>query len=289
MKRLFALALLATLLVSGCLAARAAPLSGDVEFDFTAWSGPAVPVRVYVPGSATPASRIVVVLHGASRDAPRYYADWRAEAERHGFIVVVPYFSKALYPGSAHYNLGHVFDPATGALRPRERWTFAAIEPLFDAVVEKLGSAQPGYTLFGHSAGSQFLHRFLYFVPDARVTRAIAANAGWYTMPDFGVNWPYGLGDSGVDPGVLEAYFGRDLVVLLGDADVVREDEDLRKSPEAELQGAHRYARGQTFYRVAAARARELDVEFGWRLQVVPGAAHSNAQMTPAAAALINE
>ena len=151
-----------------------------------------------------------------------------------------------------------------------------------------LGGRQTHYTLFGHSAGSQFLHRFLYYVSGARVKRAIAANAGWYTMPDFGVRYPYGLAESGVTVEVLAGYFARDLVVLLGDADTLREDDDLRKTPEAELQGAHRFDRGRTFYRVARARAEALGVDFNWRLQEVQGAGHSNAEMTPAAALLVD-
>ena len=260
---------------------------GDLVFEFEDWSGPAVPVQVFVPEGADRDTRIVIVMHGASRDLPLYFADWRAAAVEQGFIVAVPYFSKEDFRGSARYNLGHVFDPETREPRSPHTWTFAAIEPLFDALVERLGGRQTDYTLFGHSAGSQFVHRFLYYVTDARVSRAIVANAGWYTMPDFGVAYPYGLAGSGVPESVLAGYFGRDIVVLLGDADTVREDEDLRKTPEAELQGRHRFDRGHTFFRVARARAAELGVDFRWRLQVVPGATHSNAEMTPAAALLV--
>jgi len=265
----------------------AAVATGDLDFRLSNWSGPAIPVRLFVPEAADADTPIVIVMHGASREAERYYSDWRTEAVKLGLIVVVPYFSREDFPRSAHYNLGYVFEPETGDQRPAESWTFAMIEPLFDAVVERLGGQQTHYTLFGHSAGSQFLHRFLYYVPDARVKRAIAANAGWYTMPDFGVRYPYGLAESGLSEEILAGYFARDLVVLLGAADTLREDEDLRKTPEAELQGPHRFDRGHTFYRVARAKAADLGVEFNWRLQEVPGAGHLNADMTPAAALLV--
>jgi hypothetical protein len=274
-------------LVALTASANAAVSGNDLAFHFSGWSGPPIPVHLFVPDAVNAGTPIVIVMHGASREADRYYDDWRGEAAKHGFIVVVPYFSREDFPRSAHYNLGHVFEPETGKPRPAELWTFAAIEPLFDEVVERLGGRQTDYTLFGHSAGSQFLHRFLYYVPDARVKTAIAANAGWYTMPDFGVRYPYGLAESGLSEDVLAGYFARDLVVLLGGADTLRGDEDLRKSPEAESQGPHRFDRGHTFYRVARAKAEALGVEFNWRLQEVPGAGHSNADMTPAAALLV--
>jgi hypothetical protein len=84
----------------------------------------------------------------------------------------------------------------------------------------------------------------------------------------------------------LAGYFGRDVTVLPGEADTDTSDEDLRRTPEAELQGPQRLARGQTFFRVARAKAEALGVDFNWRIRIVPGAEHSNAQTTPAAAEL---
>lgn len=278
------LLLLAVTLVACAVQPR---VTGDALFQFDAWQGPPVPVSLFVPDDATSDSPVVIVMHGASRDLPRYYRDWRSEAVKHGFIVAVPYFSQQNFAKSARYNLGHVFDPDTGERRDPSGWTFAAIEPIFDRIVAMTGSRRTSYVLFGHSAGSQFVHRFLYFVPDARVQRAIAANAGWYTMPDDDIAWPYGLGGSGVPPDVLQDYFARDVVVLLGDADTGRSDENLRKTPDADRQGPHRFDRGHAFFRESQKRARALGVEFGWRLQVVPGAGHSNAEMTPAAAQLV--
>lgn len=226
-------------------------------------------------------------MHGASRDLPRYFADWRAAADASGFIVAVPWFPKDDFPGSAQYNLGYVHDPASGELRDEPLWTFSAIEPLFDHIIQWADVAATGYTLYGHSAGAQFVHRFLYYKPDARVTRAVLANAGWYTMPDFGIDFPYGLQQSGVRADVLPTFFSRDVIVLLGEADTKIAEDNLRRTPEAMLQGAHRLQRGRTFFRVAEAKAAELGVAFNWRLQTVPRAEHSNAQMTPDAAALV--
>jgi len=277
----------AVLLVSIPLLWQGTAFAGSAAFEFADWGGPAIPVRWYVPEQAAADAPIVIVMHGNSRDAPRYFDDWQKQGEMHGFIVVVPEFTADRFPGSARYNLGWVFDPVTGEMQPESAWTFSAIEALFDQVVARTGNRSAGYTLYGHSAGAQFVHRFLYYKPDARVTRAIVANAGWYTMPDFGVRYPYGLGEAGVPGTALAATLERDVVVLLGDADTERADDSLRKTPEAELQGPHRYARGQTFFRVARARADRLGVLFNWRIEIVPGATHSNAEMTPRAAHLV--
>ena len=267
--------------------ADASPAPGAHEFVFSNWEGPQINVRVQLPQDFHAQTPVVFVMHGASRDMPRYFDDWSAQANSHGFIAVVPEFKATDFKGSARYNLGHVFDLDTGAPRNEIAWTFSAIEPLFDHIVAWAGNEQESYVLFGHSAGSQFAHRFLYYKPDARVSKVILANAGWYTMPDFGVEYPYGLSNSGVDDDVLAGFLGRDVTVLLGDADTNTGDEDLRRTPEAELQGPHRLARGQTFFRVAKARAKELAVDFNWHIRIVPGAEHSNAQMTPAAAELV--
>ena len=257
------------------------------SFEFDGWAGPALEVRLYVPDDAVPDTPIVVVIHGWSRDLARYFDDWRALGEKHGFIVVVPHFTVTDFPGSNDFNQGHVFDADTREVRPPEEWTFAAIEPLFDAVVGRIGGKQEAYTLFGHSAGSQFVHRFLYYVPGARVERYLPANAGWYTMPDFDVAYPYGLGDSGVTEAQLAQALEKDVVLLLGREDIDRSDPDLRKTPEADAQGPNRFARGLAMFERAKSAAERLGADFGWRLVIVDDAAHVNAQMAEAAAELV--
>lgn len=287
-KSIWRLTMLLLLLAQNVVASELVTLpAGNSELQFSNWSGPAIRVRLFVPDSVTESTPIVIVMHGASRDVDRYFNDWQAQGELHAFIVVVPEFPKSDFKGSARFNLGNVFDPENGDLRPEDLWTFSAIEPLFDQVVAVTGSSQSGYTLFGHSAGSQFVHRFIYYKPNARATRVIAANAGWYTLPFYGAKYPYGLDESGIDPATLQSVFARDVVILLGDADTDPNHESLRKTPEAELQGPHRYARGVMMYRIAEVKAAELGYEFNWRLRKVAGAGHHDSQMAPAAAELV--
>ncbi len=272
---------------AGLLLLCCAPLLADEsKWTFENWDGPAFPVRMFVPGEVNPESKIVVVMHGASRDASRYFRDWQAMGEKLGLIVVVPEFSRRRFEGSRRYNLGFIFDRDSKEQRPENLWTFSAIEPLFDEVVARVSGTQKTYTIYGHSAGSQFVHRFMYYKPGARVDRYFAANAGWYTLPVDDFEYPYGLVGSGLEESDLAAIFAKRLIILLGRDDTDEKSENLRNTKEAQMQGPNRLARGLTMYRASRARAEELGLEFNWQMFIIKDAGHVNAQMTPAAAAM---
>lgn len=258
------------------------------RFVFTAWDGPDLPVWYQLPDRIAHDTPVVFVMHGVNRDADRYRDEWADLARRHGFIAVVPQFSAADFPGSLGYNTGY-FATEDRSPRPRSLWSFAAIEPLFDDVRQRFGTGAARYTIYGHSAGAQLVHRYVLFMPDARIDRAIAANAGWYTMPALDTAFPYGLGGTPIDYAALKAALGKPLTVMLGAADTDRADPDLRKTAEADAQGLHRYARGQAFHAQGQQAATAMAAQFGWRLVSVPGIGHSNAGMAEAAAALIAE
>ena len=135
---------------------------GRGRFLFTGWEGPPLPVWYQLPEEVKPDTPVVVVMHGVNRDADRYRDEWAGLAVKHRFIVIVPEFSRADFPGAASYNTGF-FAEEDGTLRPRTRWSFAAIEPLFDETRRRFATAAERYTIYGHSAGAQFAHRFVLF------------------------------------------------------------------------------------------------------------------------------
>lgn len=284
-RMVIALALVAGLQVP-LAAARPEPDPERGRFVFSGWDGPPLPVWYQLPEIVTPATRVVIVMHGVNRDADRYRDEWSGLARANGFILIVPEFGNADFPGSGGYNTGF-FAEADGTPRPRSRWSFAAIEPLFDAVRQRFGTDVARYTLYGHSAGAQFVHRFVMFMPEARIERAITANAGWYTMPDPATPFPYGTRDAPITQQGLARALGKPLTVLLGTADTDTAHPDLRKTDEANRQGPHRLARGQRFYAEGQALAARLAAPFGWTIAFVPGVGHSNALMAQAAARLV--
>ncbi|MBV7260294.1 hypothetical protein [Erythrobacter crassostreae] len=257
-------------------------------FEFRNWPGPSLPVWTYVPASVDPKTApILFVMHGARRDPKRYRDQWTDKADKGSFIVIAPEFSRKDFRGSRNYNLGAMFDQESTDLRHEKSWSFSAIEPIFDEVVAQLNGKQTDYTIFGHSAGSQFVHRFLLMKPETRAKRYLAANAGWYTFVDLGVAYPFGLAGTPADEKALRQALAKDVIILLGDQDTDPDHSSLNRSEGAMLQGPHRFARGQSFYVAAQAIAEKNGWDFGWSLRVIPGVAHSNGGIAEGAYDLV--
>ncbi len=261
---------------------------GRSRFLFSGWEGPDLPVWAYIPeGVDKRTAPILIVMHGASRDPRRYTEEWIPFAEEDGFIIIAPEFSREDFRGSRKYNLGNMWERGAKAPNPPEIWSFSAIEPLFAQVVKAIGGNQTSYNLYGHSAGSQFVHRFLFLTSGARAHRFLPANAGWYTMPDPDIEFPYGLKGVGLSEQALKDALAKDVVILLGDADTDTQHESLRRTEEAMAQGPHRFARGLSYFARAKALADELDTEFNWSYRIIPGVAHKNGGIAAGAHDLV--
>ena len=95
-------------------------------------------------------------------------------------------------------------------------------------------SPRPIY-LYGHSGGGQFVHRYMMFGRAERIVRAVAANSGWYMMPDPDTRFPYGLLGTPYDSAALRNYLATPMIVLLGAVDT-RVTKSLRQSKRAMQQ-----------------------------------------------------
>ncbi len=248
--------------------------------------GPADPMRVWIfrPPDFAANSRVVFVLHGVRRDARLYRDAWGDSGLENNALVVVPEFDPERFADGPAYQQGGLFAPDGVVARPRASWTFAILERLFDHIRRETRITAERYHLFGHSAGGQFVHRMMMFYPEARVARAVASNAGWYTFPTFERRFPYGLARGPAQPGDLAAMLARPLIVMVGQEDTDTRHPTLRHGPEADAQGAHRLARGRAFLAAATAEATRLGAPLAWRLIEVPKVAHDFRAVSKAAA-----
>jgi pimeloyl-ACP methyl ester carboxylesterase len=269
--------------VTGAVEAATPVPPGKWSFVFTDQKGFADrPIRVYTyrPRQCESTCPMLIALHGKGRRASTMRDHFELAADRHGFLVVAPEFSEKHWPKSAEYNLGGVADR-----KDRNLWTYSVIERLFD----EMRDGQKDYRLFGHSAGAQFAHRMALLVPENRASIVVAANAGWYLMPEWrkgkdAFDYPHSLVGSPAGEGELRAALGRRLVVLLGELDTKADDPDLDRSEGSMKQGANRLERGEAFFAAATGAARDLGVKFAWELSYVPGAGHEASKMARAAA-----
>ncbi len=97
------------------------------------------------------------------------------------------------------------------------------------------------------------------FTGGPRVERAVAANAGWYTLPRKADTFPYGLDGIDVADETLREAFSVPLTILLGEDDNDPNSKYLRRTPEALAQGAHRLARGASYLAAAQLTAQQMN------------------------------
>ena len=241
---------------------------------------PNKPVRVFyhIPEGDRTNMPVVMVFHGDERNAEDYRDIWVNAANQYGFMVFAPEFSDQYFPGGNYYILGNVFtdgnNPASAIQNPEAQWTYSMVEPMFDIIKQKTGNQSLTYDMYGHSGGGQFVHRFVMLKPQARYNNAIAANSGWYTVPDTAVNFPYGLGISPAAATAPEAYFSRKLTIQVGELDNNGADPSIRHNQYADVQGTNRLERATYFYQQSQAKAAAASATFNWQLQVVPNAGH---------------
>jgi hypothetical protein len=263
-----------------------APGAGRFDFYFQGNAGRPMNVWSYRPKDLTPAGPVLFVMAGTRRDAQRYRDEWQSYAERFKTLLLAPEFSAELFPGRRAYNLGNLA-PKGGASGLSKDSAFAVIEQIFDYARQLAGVTIESYRIYGHSAGAQFVHRLVLLIPRVRVDFAVAANAGWYTMADFTVAFPYGLKGAGITPEDLKPALGKKLLIALGENDNDPNDLVLNRSAGAMRQGAARLERGGNFFRQAEHAAARLEAPFNWQIMTVPGAGHRNSAMAQAVAPLL--
>jgi poly(3-hydroxybutyrate) depolymerase len=262
---------------------------GSHKFDYNdANQSPEKPVTVWYhkPEKMNSDTRVIFIMPGLKRNGKEALDIWAGLTGNEKFLLLVPEFTMEHYPRMEDYILGNMVS-VNGKTNDQSEWTFSIIEKIFDVVVDQSNLSTSDYIMFGHSAGAQFVHRMLMFIPNARVEMAIAANAGFYTMPRFDVDFPYGLQKSAATPAGLSKAFSKKLIVLLGTADNDPNHKYLRNTPETIAQGKHRFERGHNFFDLSKSEAAASGIDFLWQLKTVANVGHDKLKMSEFALKII--
>ena len=135
---------------------------------------------------------------------------------------------------------------------------------------------------------AQFVQRYVLHSGGRYIDRAVAANPGWYMLPDDEYTYPYGLKGTSITPATLPGAFATDFVLLLGQADV-QTGGIMRNNKETSAQGETRFQRGHFYFDRATADAKRMGARFALHLREVPGAGHEDEEMAPPAAEALME
>lgn len=248
-------------------------------------------IYYHIPENKTTNTPILLVFHGAGRNASDYRNALIEKANQLHFIVVAPQFSTANFPGGDQYNLGNVYEdgdnPSASTLNPEDQWSFSIVEPLFDYFKRQINNSNASYKIFGHSAGAQFAHRFLMFKPNNRANASVISAAGWYTVTDESVDFPYGMSNSILLNSPLDLFLGKNIKVQVGSNDNDPNAPALRHNSFADAQGLNRLDRGQYFFNAALQLAETNTFDFNWEFHINEGADHNFALAAQNAADLI--
>lgn len=236
-------------------------------------------VFYFQPTSGVQNARIVIAMHGLDRAASDFRDVLVRQADQHGMIVLVPEFDSEAFPDVYAYNYGNVRSGPAAAVATRDRWSFGIVDRLFRHVRDGVGSERTTFGMFGNSAGSQFVLRYLALTDATAVKRAVASNSGIYMLPDLDVEYPSGMGGLDLDQASLRRYFARKLTILLGEGDSDSTAFDLPRDKEALTQGPHRLARGLWHFDLCKRIADRLGDPLAWTLRIVPGAGHVDQQI----------
>lgn len=249
----------------------------------------AIPVYYFRPATWTKEQPVFIAFPGYTRNAKGFAKRLEELAVKYNMLIASPEFSTAKYPGACSYQEGNMTDAddSTGHIQERKQWNFDTVDRLVLAI-RKRTHAKGKILLFGHSAGGQFMHRYSLFSEHCTADAILCANAGWFTMPDRTIPFPYGMKDLPVSDKDLARAFARPVTMLMGSLDISRK-KPFRDTPEADAQGMNRMERCTHYFHSCQKKAQELGVPFRWQLQVVDNAAHEGGKMAEGAMKLFCE
>lgn len=246
---------------------------------------PDIEVYYHIPQGDIKTMPILFSFHGGSRDGANHRNYWIDMANANGFMVIAPEFSSQKYPGLGdNYIMSNIFDdgdnPSEATFNDKNEWTFSTIDPLFEYIKQDVSGSQETYKAWGHSAGAQFLHRFVMYLPNSKLDTAVCSNAGWYTVPENTVNFPYGTLNGQLPDEDLTTAFSKQLIVHLGLNDTDPNNSGLRHNTVVDAQqGLNRLVRGQYFFTTSQTTAQIMNVSFNWEKKEIANIGHDGQKM----------
>ena len=256
------------------------------KITFSYWEKPDIDIFYSSPKSINANTKLLFLVHGGSRAAEKYINDWISFSKDRNVVLVAPEFSKKYYPEYAFLMMSKENDKS---LNDESLYINNSLGLLFDFFKAKLKLSTSNYRLYGHSGGSQFVHRYLLLSNDTRIEKAAMANAGFYTFLDDEITYPFGTKKMKISDERIKWFYRLKGGVFLGSADNDSNHESLPRMRKARKQGKNRLERGKNFFEDLVKYGVDNNLPFRWRFQIVSNVGHSNIGMSMAASEFLLE
>lgn len=257
-------------------------------------------IFTYIPEGNISEMKIVFVMSGCMRDALNYLKIWIKPANENKYIIIAPEFDKSHYSIADHeygnlidieydYSSQDIYTPKMiyhENIKNESDWIFSNIDEIYLEFIKEYKIENKGYIIFGHSSGSQFVHRFLMLGNSKYCEKYLCANAGLYTFFDTTKNYPYGIKNLTEFKERIDNSLKKKVYILVGEQDV--KTKYLNSLPMDIEEGKTRYERATNYFNSAINYAKENNIKTNWKFISMPNVHHNSKEVVPFAIEIIN-
>ena len=250
---------------------------------FAYWNKPDVESSYISPYVIDENTKVIFVIHGNTRNAEDYLSEWRPYIAKKNVIVVAPKFTKESFK---YFALLEMAQSSGKANRDESEYINNSISLIFNFIKSKFSLNTQTYSMFGHSAGAQFTHRYMLLSHDKRISSAVIANAGWYTFIST-AEFPYGIKNAPIkiSSDHIRWYTASKVNLLIGSDDVGF--KSLNTSKGAQIQGNNRFERANNYFNTLIKEAEKNNYVLRWNFKVLDDIDHDYKKITPIAADIL--
>ena len=243
---------------------------------YASWDKPDVEILYTLPKEINNQTKVLFIIHGNSRDVKKYLNLWLEDAKDKNVILVAPHFTKENYP---NFGTLQIAKSSGKILNDQSNNLTNSISSFFTYFKSKYNLESSTYRIFGFSAGSQFVHRYLMYGKDTRTEKAVLGSAGWYTFLNE-EKYPYGTKNMPIEKERYEWFLSRRVLFILGNKDNDPNHPTLNLSKGAKKQGNNRFERGQNYFDNLLNFSQKNKIPFRWRYKVVPSLDHNTEMLS---------
>ena len=250
---------------------------------FAYWDKPDVEIFYITPEEINEDTKVLFVIHGNSRNAEDYLSAWIPHIKNKNVIVAAPQFNKANF---SNFFLLEMAESSGNVNKDKSKYINNSISLFFNYIKSKFSLNIETYSMFGHSAGAQFTHRYMLLSKDKRISNAVVANAGWYTFIS-NADFPYGIKSSPIiiSDEHLRWFMSNKVNLLIGSEDIG--SKSLNSSKGAKLQGITRVDRANSYFNSLITKAEDSNYALRWNYRVLNNVDHDFKKVTPYAASIL--